>query len=218
MELWTIWLLFISESLEFLVASLGLSEAVAIIVFTILGRLVLLPISFHAALKMHDNRVAINRIKPALTRLQERFHDDAAELGRRTLALYRKEGVTFFNWTTIANMGTQVTFGLGVFQALRNAPLSAKFLWIADIAKPDALLAVLVGALTFISMLMMPGAPEHGSLVIYLIPALVACFMLAVFPSALGLFWATSNVVTITQAVALNSFVTKRDGPKAPSA
>lgn len=36
--------------------------------------------------------------------------------------------------------------------------------------------------------------------------------MLAVFPSALGRYWATSNVVTIAQAIALNVFVKRRDG------
>ncbi|GEM_PF-6060490 len=53
---------------------------------------------------------------------------------------------------------------------------------------------------------------------IYLIPALIACFMLAVFPSVLVRYWATSNVVTIAQAIALNVFVKRRDGPAAPAA
>lgn len=87
---------------------------------------------------------------------------------------------------------------------------NSKFMWIADIAKPDALLAVIVGSLTFITMWMMPGAAEQTSLVIFLIPALISMFILAGFPSAIGIYWATSNAVTMCQTLALHLVIKQR--------
>ncbi len=47
----------------------------------------------------------------------------------------------------IANMGTQSVFGIGLFQVLSKAGFASKFLWIANLGKPDFLLTVMLRAI-----------------------------------------------------------------------
>lgn len=44
-------------------------------------------------------------------------------------------------------MGTQSVFGIGLFQVLSKAGFASKFLWIANLGKPDFLLTVMLRAI-----------------------------------------------------------------------
>lgn len=211
MEIWGMWTALIENCIALLTSQVGISEAVAIIVFTLAARMALMPISFSSAHKMVKNKLAMNALKPELESLRERYGEDPAKLARETMALYKQKGVKFLDRTTLLNMGSQGVLGLGLFQALKEAAFHSKWLWIADIAKPDVLLAVFVGLLTFLSMLIMPGA-EHSSLLLFAIPAVVSVFVLISFPSAVAIYWASSNFITIGQTVVLRYVISKQRG------
>ena len=103
-------------------------------------------------------------------------------------------------------MASQTLFGLGFFQALLRMVVQARFLWIATLAKPDFLLTLLVGALMLVSMALMPSATASTSMTIILvISVLVSIFAIATLPSAIGLYWATSNAMTVVQSLVLLS-------------
>jgi|SRR5690554_2904765 len=211
MEIWNIWTSFLTNGINFLSMYFGVSEALAIIIFTLLARIMLMPISLKSAYMMHKNKLAIERVRPEIERLRDLYSENPGELAKRTMAIYKKHGIKFLDKTSVINIGSQGILGLGIFQALRDMVISSKFMWIADIAKPDVILAFLVGVLTFISMQMMPGAVEQQNLLIFLIPAMVSMFVLVSFPSALGLYWATSNIVTIVQTLALRIIILKEN-------
>lgn len=211
MEIWNIWTSFLTNGINFLSMYFGVSEALAIIIFTLLARIMLMPISLKSAYMMHKNKLAIERVRPEIERLRDLYSENPGELAKRTIAIYKKHGIKFLDKTSVINIGSQGILGLGIFQALRDMVISSKFMWIADIAKPDVILAFVVGVLTFISMQMMPGAVEQQNLLIFLIPAMVSMFVLVSFPSALGLYWATSNIVTIVQTLALRIIILKEN-------
>jgi len=211
MAIWDIWTAFITESVTLFTAQFGVSEAIAIVLFTLLARILLMPISLKSAYLMHRNRLMMQKIKPKIERLREIYSDNPSELARRTMELYKKNGIQVFDKTTIMNIGSQGILGLGVFQALRNMVFNSKFLWIADIAKPDVILAFMVGVLTFLSMQMMPGAVEQQNILMFIIPAIISMFVLVSFPSALGIYWATSNLVTISQTLALRLIIVRNE-------
>jgi YidC/Oxa1 family membrane protein insertase len=109
---------------------------------------------------------------------------------------------------TVANIGTQGVFGIGLFQVLSKATFSSKFLWIGSLAKPDLLLTVLVTALMLLGMALMPGATaEPSMLVMMAISVAVAAIAIVTLPSAVGIYWATSNAVTVVQALILRAVV-----------
>jgi len=64
MDIWNIFTSFIVQSIQFLTHEVGVGEAVAIILLTLLGRLVLMPINLLAMANMYRNKKAISAIKP----------------------------------------------------------------------------------------------------------------------------------------------------------
>lgn len=203
MEIWSIWTSLIESCISLLASQVGLSEAAAIIVFTLSARVLLMPVSFKSAYNMYKNKLAINELKPDIERLRARYAEDPGKLAKETMSLYKQRGVKFLDRTTMLNIGTQGILGLGLFQTIKEMVFSSKFMWIADLAKPDVILAIFVGLLTFFSMMLMPGAIEQSSLLFLAIPAIVSVFVLVSFPSAIAVYWAASNAATIGQTVVL---------------
>ena len=64
MELWNFFTSFIVQSIAFFTQEVGLSQALAIILFTLIGRLVLMPINLLAMAKTVSNKKAIAVLKP----------------------------------------------------------------------------------------------------------------------------------------------------------
>ncbi|MDQ2076259.1 membrane protein insertase YidC [Marinimicrobium sp. ABcell2] len=207
MDIWTAWTALLEYGITLLSTQLGLSEALAIIAFTLLARLALMPLSFRAAYDTYQNQAAIRSAKPEIERLKEVYKDNPPELAKRTMALYKKRGIKFLGKSMVFNIGSQGVLGLGLFHTLKNMTFSSKFLWITNLAKPDVILALAVGALMFAGMLLMPGSAEQASLLIFLIPVAISVFVLVSFPSAIGIYWAASNFATLGQSLYLRHVV-----------
>jgi YidC/Oxa1 family membrane protein insertase len=160
---------------------------------------------------MQINKEAVARLNPALEALRERLKADPTELARQTMALYRENGVRFIDKLSLLNIGSQSVFGLGIFQALNRMQFHSKFLWIAHLAKPDLWLTLLVGALMLLGMALMPGALHETNMLLMLaVAVIVSVVAIAALPSALGLYWATSNAVTVVQTLALRGLLARR--------
>ena len=209
MEIWTSFIGFISQSIELLSSEVGLSQALAIVLFTFLARLILMPINTKATINMVLKKKKITKLKPELERIKTTYQDTPSEVAKRSMALYKKHQITLFDKTSLANMTGQGILGFGIFQALQQMVLNSKFAWIANIAKPDIALALLVGALTYLSMLAMPGSAEQASTLIFIVPAVISILVLASFPSAIGLYWATSSAVSLLQSLLVKHYMKK---------
>jgi YidC/Oxa1 family membrane protein insertase len=70
----------------------GLAVALAIVVFTVTVRLLLLPLSFHAL----RGQVAQSRLAPQIRALRQRHRKDPDRMTREVKALYRAEGTSMF--------------------------------------------------------------------------------------------------------------------------
>ena len=208
MELWTH---FLQSTLGYLALHFGLSEAIAIIALTLIARAAMMPISLTCAYRMQINKGAIERIKPQLDALRKRHKDNPSELANQTMAVYKENGITLFDKLSLLNIGAQGIFGIGIFRSLKQMAFSSRFLWISSLAKPDLLLTVLVGILMLIGMALMPGTATNTSTLIMLaVPMILSIVFVAALPSALGVYWATSNSVTIVQALALRGMLARR--------
>jgi len=207
MEIWNMSTTLIENAMIFISSQFGISEALSIIAFTLISRIALLPISFKAAYNMYKNNLAMKELKPEIERLKERYKENPGELTKKMMSLYKEKGIKFMDRTSALNLGSQGVLGFGVFQTLKAMVLDSKFMWIANIAKPDMALAFLVGVLTFLSMAMMPSVAEQSAWIIFSISAVVSMFVLASFPSAIGIYWATSNLVTIGQSFLLRYII-----------
>lgn len=211
MELWTLWTHTLDAALTLLAANFGLSEALTIILLTLMVRLSLLPVSLTSAYRMQRNKEAMERIKPQLEALRQTLQDQPRELAAQTLALYRQHGIVFMDKLSLLNLVSQSIFGIGLFQSLSRTAFQSKFLWIASLAKPDLWLTVLVTVLMLLGMALMPGATHDTSMLLMLaLPVLLSVIAVAALPSALGIYWATSNAVTLLQTLALRALLARR--------
>ena len=211
MALWHGWTSLLQSLLTLLSTNLGVSEALAIVLLTLIVRTLLMPISLSASLRMEINKRKMQRLKPEIDRLKERHAGDAAALASATMRLYRENGVGLLDRLTVANLGTQALFGIGLFQVLRKATTSARFFWIANLAKPDLLLTLIVAALMLLGMVLMPNmTAEPGALIMIGIVVAIATISVFALPATVGLYWATSNAITLVQTLALRSLLRSR--------
>ncbi len=60
-------------------------------------------------------------------------------------------------------------------------------------------------------MLMMPSSAEQANQLMFLIPALVSAIVLISMPSALGLYWATSNIASVIQSIMVKQFIKQQE-------
>jgi len=211
MEIWSFITGFIIQSIAFLTTEVGVSEALAIILFTLLARLVLMPINIVAMINMYRNKKLISAISPQLEQLKVTYEDQPSKIAKQTMGLYRKHNIKILAKSNIANMTSQGIFGVAMFQALQQMLFSGKFAWIVNIAKPDVVLALLVGAITYFSMIMMPNSAEQTSTLLFIIPAIITIIALINFPSAIGLYWATSSGAGLVQSLVLKAYLKKQE-------
>jgi YidC/Oxa1 family membrane protein insertase len=214
MEFWNVFINIIMQSLAFITYEVGASEAAAIILVTFIGRLILMPINLSAMTHMNRNKNALLAIKPELDQLKSTYQDKPSELAKATMALYKKHNIKILDNKSLINIVGQGTFGLGMFQTLQQVVFTGKFAWITNIAKPDLLLALVVGAITYFSMSMMSGSAEQTNVLLLVIPALICIVMLSHFSSAIGLYWATSNSTSLIQSFILNKYFYRRHSTK----
>ena len=87
-----------------------------------------MPASIKSAYNSYINRLAINRIKADIEQLKERYKDKPAEIAKRTMALYKSNGIKFIDKNTLVNIASQGVIGLGMFQALKAMVFNSKFI------------------------------------------------------------------------------------------
>lgn len=214
MNIWHLWTDGLTHLLSTIAAQFDVSQACAVILLTVFARLAMMPLSLASALRSERNRKKAALLKPELDKLKERYRDDPQGLGTATMQLYRQHGISFFDRLSLLNAGTQTAFGLGLLQALRSTPLASPFLWIGNIARPDVLLTVIVCVLMSVSMFVAPSASAQPSLwIMVAISCIVTMMTLAAMPSAVGLYWAASNIFSIGQSVALRALLRRGQAP-----
>lgn len=197
---------FVTQSIEVIAVSFGVSEAISIMLFTVFLRVILSPISTLAMIHMVRNKAAMHMLKPQISQLNEKHKDDPKTLAINTMQLYKDNDITLFNKNSLLNILTQGVSGFAVFQAIQGLLFKSKFMWIVSLAKPDVLLAVLVGVMTYVSMTLMPASAEQANHLMFIIPAVLSVLVLVSFPSALGLSMAVSSAFSILQSVGVSLY------------
>jgi len=211
MEIWSMWVTLIENSMLFASSYFGVSEAIAIIAVTLLARIMLLPISYKSAYKMYTNKLAMKALKPELDQLNSKFKNDPVQLAEVTMSLYKEKGIRLLDKTTVLSMGAQGILGVGIFQALKEMLFNSKFLWIPDLAKPDIILAVLLAVITFLMMTLMPGAAEQSVWLMLAVPVIISVVVYFTLPAAIGIYLIASNVVTLCQSIFLQYVISKQN-------
>ena len=171
---------------------------VAIILLTLLVKLVLYPLSAAAYRSMANMR----RMAPEMKRLQERYSDDRQKLSQEMMSLYKKEKINPLGGCLPLLLQMPVFLALYwvLYESveLRHAPF---MLWIDDLSAIDPyfVLPLLMGATMFIQMQLNPPPPDPMQAKIMKLMPVMFTVLFLFFPAGLVLYWLTNNVLSIAQ-------------------
>lgn len=123
----------------------GGSLGAGIVCVSVVLRLALMPLTLRLARQARMQQVRVAALRPQMESLQRRHSSDPARLMRETQALYVANGVRLLSVGGVVGLLIQVPLLSGLFAAVR-AGLGARvpFLWVTDLARPDALLLATV--------------------------------------------------------------------------
>lgn len=193
--------------------------AIAIILTTIIFKLIILPIGISQTRSMKK----MNDIQPKLKEIQEKYKNDPQTMQAKQMKVYKDNKVNPFSSCLILII--QLPILLGFFKALGDPikyvfkspelynSISKTFFWITDLEKPDPLLwgLPLVAAITTYlqSVTMNTGqqldsqaATTQKTMNIFL--PIMVWFGAKSFSAGLALYWVVSNIFQIIQQMISN--------------
>ena len=180
---------------------------VAIILLTLLVRVVFWPLTHKSTVSMRTMSV----IQPQIKALQAQFKENPQKLQQETFKLYREHKVNPFS--SCLPMLVQIPIFIALFTVLRSAVelRFSGFLWIADLSQPENLFAgilpvplnilpILTSATMALQTHLSPstGDPAQKKMMTWMMPIMLL-FMFYSMPSALCLYWTVSQVLSIIQ-------------------
>ena len=184
------------------------SYGVAIILLTILVRLVFWPLTHRSTIGMRR----MQEIQPKMKEIQQKYKDNPQRMQQETWQLYKDNKVNPLS--SCLPMLVQIPVFIALFTVLRSAVelRYAPFLWISDLSEPEALfsswfpfgglniLPLAMAGLTMLQSAFTPsGDNKQQRMMMFMMP-LMMLFMFYNFPSALSLYWALSTAFSVGQA------------------
>ena len=197
------------------------SYGLAVILFTLMTKIVLLPLS----LWVHANGIKMVRLEPAVNRLKVKYFGDPDKVAEEQALLYKKARYSPF--ATVIPVAVQVVLLIGLVQIiyhpdvwLRDPGLDTRFLGFDLGAAPSAaggihlLVPVLAGlaalALSLSQNRLNPLQASQGRAAQALTAAVSVGISLALgftVPAGVGFYWIWSNLFTIAQQLLLNRII-----------
>jgi YidC/Oxa1 family membrane protein insertase len=185
---------------------LGGSVGAGVVAVSLAVRLGLLPLTLRLARRAAAQQDLLVRLRPELARLQQSYRERPAELWRRTQALYRRSGYRPVDPQALLGGLLQAPVLAAVYGAVRRGlGIGAPFLWVADLARPDALLALVVASLTGLATFLgvRAGPQPQQAATQATISGLIMLLLFGRASSALLLSWTGSTLGSVVQALVL---------------
>lgn len=199
-----------------------IDAGIIVILFTLIVRLILFPISKKAA----RTQVMMRLIEPELASIKEKYKDDKQALALHTMELYKKSNINPFSSFILLFIQLPILFALyHIFYTSGNptAPgnilysfvpvppaLGTHFLGIFDLTKSSVVLALVAAVAQFlVAHITAPPVRRNSDGTLsqestmhmftkFFMPVLIFLFGLKVI-SALAIYWTTSNLFMIGQ-------------------
>lgn len=209
---WDAWVVYyLSQFVLWIAKVCGGSYGWAIIIFTVIIRVILLPLN---AVQINSTR-KMQEIQPELKALQEKYSSKDLEtrnkLNEETQKLYKEAGVN--PYAGCLPMVIQLPVMWALYQAIWRTPelQNGKFLWM-DLGKPDPyyILPVLAAVFTFLSSYIATlSVPKSSQTTMTKVMSYAMAIMVGiwaiVFQSAISLYWVISNLFQVGQTLVLQN-------------
>ncbi|MBQ7252021.1 MAG: membrane protein insertase YidC, partial [Kiritimatiellae bacterium] len=178
---------------------------ISIILLTVFIRLVFWPLnhkSMSSTQKMQD-------VQPLVNAAKEKYKNDPQKQQAAMMAIYKEHGINPMGGCL--PMLVQIPVFFALFIVLRGAIelRFSRFLWIADLSRPENLfssvvpfgvnfLPILMGVTMWLQQKMTPTSDPQQQKMMAFMPILFTVLFYA-FPSGLSLYWTTNQVLMIAQ-------------------
>lgn len=202
---------------------------IAIVIMTILVRLVMSPVTYKSYLSQAKMKV----LKPEITELGEKYKDNAMKKQQETMKLYGKAGVSPMSGCVPALLQMPIFYALFMFFPTSFALRQKPFLWADDLSSYDivanlpfeipfygdhvSLFPILASIAIFFYMMMttgqnMPSQPGMPNMkfIMYLMPLMMLVFFNN-YASGLSLYYFVSNLITIGIMLVIKNFILDND-------
>ena len=198
--LWDIFVGYLQEGLFGFASLYGGNIGLAIISLSALVRLLLMPLAIRITLKNKKKQAILKSLQPELDKLKKRYKNHPDKLSAKTMELYKKNGIKLVDGSGFLSSLIQIPFFAGMFSAIRQAVgYSGSFLWIPNISQPNMILTFIVAGLTFASSLLSANNQEQGGIWVVILPTALTLFFVWRLSAGLGLYMATSSLVSLVQ-------------------
>lgn len=176
------------------------SYGLAIIIVTIMVRIVILPLM----IKQTRSSKAMQALQPEIKKLREKYsakdQKTQQKLQQETMKLFQENKVNPL--AGCLPIFIQMPIMIAFYHAIQRTTAihQSNFLWLQlGEADPTYILPLVAGLTTFIQqkMMMVPDNPQMKAIV-YVMPIMIISFA-AFFPSALALYWVVGNLFMIAQ-------------------
>ncbi len=189
--------------------SLVQDYTVAIILFTGLTKIVLLPI----AIWTHKNSLRMVRLMPELNRIKVKYYGDGDRIAEEQQALYKRE--KYHALLSIVPMLIQIILLIALVRVINESLSGTSLIMIPIEVKGIPLLMPLAaGASAYILSIIQdrinPLQREQtraGQISTMSVSVGISLFLGAFVPVGVGLYWVFSNLFTIVQQFLLNSII-----------
>ncbi|HSR73867.1 MAG TPA: membrane protein insertase YidC [Sulfurovum sp.] len=181
----------------------------AIILFTLLVKFVLFPLSYKGMMSMQK----LKDLAPKMKEIKEKYKGDPAKMNAQMMEMYRKHGANPMGGCLPLILQIPVFFAL--YRVLLNADElqgASWILWIENLAVMDPyfILPVLMGASMWFQQKITPSnfTDPLQEKIFKWFPVIMTVFFIY-FPSGLVLYWLVNNLFTIAQQYFINHMYEK---------
>jgi len=202
------------ESSLLFIYQLSRDFGIAVIILTILIRILLFPLEF----KRLKSQEAMAKLQPKIKALQEKHRGDQAKLAEATMGLYREHQINPL--TGMLSLLVQFPILIGLYQIFinlsRQANINPFFLGIINLGTANYFLAFLSALVQYWQIKI--SAPQNQNskmgIINYIFPGVT--FLIGLnLPAALPLYWMASTLFMILEQKILKKFHEKN--PKSDS-
>ncbi len=182
----------------------------AIILFTLLVKLILFPLSYKGMMSMQK----LKDLAPKMKDIKEKYKGDPAKMNAQMMEMYKKHGANPMGGCLPLLLQIPVFFAL--YRVLLNAVElqgAPWIFWIEDLAMMDPyfVLPVLMGASMWFQQKITPSnfTDPLQEKIFKWFPVIMTVFFVY-FPSGLVLYWLVNNIFTIAQQYFINHMYAKQ--------
>ncbi len=182
----------------------------AIVILTILVRLVLYPLTYKGMVSMNK----LKEIAPKIKEIQKKYKGDPQKMNAHMMELYKKHGANPMGGCL--PMLIQIPIFFAIYRVLLNAVELKHAPWIGwiedlSVADPYFILPILMGASMYWQQKITPTnfTDPMQEKIMQFLPLIFTLFFLT-FPAGLTLYWFVNNIFSVAQQYYVNTIFEKK--------